>query len=145
MKKKIAITIDEELLTYCQADTIDLGFSLSHIINNSIRETYSFKDKDKGKKPISFLMDPYNYENCYEKSLKTEQTIGHIINFIISKFFRQPPKIHPDFVFWQYLRDLFPFPVWEKIDRKIISEGKKIKQKVVELFIDYGKNNEDNN
>jgi len=140
MKKITSLNLDEELLSYCQEDANNLGYSLSHIINNSIKETYSFKNKDKGKKPISFLMDFDTYENCYERSLKTEQSIAHVLNWIARKFFRQPPKVHPDEVFFRYLRDLFPFPVWEKIDRKIISEGKKIKEKVVELFIDYGKN-----
>ena len=145
MKTQTTIHLDKDLLNHCNADAEDLGYSLSYIINNLVKEAYSFKDKSKGKKPVSFLLDPDIYGSCYERSLKIEQSLSYTINWIVRKFFRQPPKVHPDEVFFRYLRDLFPFPVWEKIDRKIISEGKKIKQKVVELFIDYGKNNEDNN
>ena len=139
MKKITSLNLDKDLLDYCQADVEELGFSLSYIINNLIKEAYSFKNKAKGKQQVSFLLDPDIYGSCYERSLKIEQSLSYTINWIVRKFFRQPPKVHPDEVFYTYLRDLFPIPTWIDIDGKIRSEGKTHKEKVVELFLNYSK------
>jgi len=137
MKKITSLNLDKDLLDYCQADVEELGFSLSYIINNLIKEAYSFKNKAKGKQQVSFLLDPDIYGSCYERSLKIEQSLSYTINWIVRKFFRQPPKNHPDYVFLQYLRDLFPPIIWEKINICCNSEDKKVVDKLIELFSIY--------